>query len=245
MRLRWKISNGKEVIFHLDKLALSTDNNSSEQLLNILLMAIFFFVWLRPLIKDLEKGTVKLFSLGGNQTAVAPRFQSSLYNLLLGKQERNSYKRKPPQKIGLKAALVPISLGPLKHHLAKFKCTCCFLRKHRDTHFLSSPWWTMAQSAVGRVSLVKEPLRFFSCAQRRAVKTLSRSKSASLTSAAPYQLKCKGPQSRCFSREWLYGFGLCFQTPWLIISQPLEMFTLYWQLTQSRGRGALIVPQGP
>lgn len=55
----------------------------------------------------------------------------------------------------------------------------------------------------------------------------------------PYQLRCKGPQSRCFSREWLYGFELCFQTPWLIISQPLEMFTLYWQLTQSGGEGRL------
>lgn len=98
----------------------------------------------------------------------------------------------------------------------------------------------MAQIAMGRVSLAKEPLAILSRARRRADTTLSRSKSASLTSAAPYQLRCKGPQSRCFSREWLYGFELCFQTPWLIISQPLEMFTLYWQLTQSGGRGSYL-----
>lgn len=101
--------------------------------------------------------------------------------------------------------------------------------------------WECGQwpSTVGPASLVKEPLGIFCRARRRADKTLSRSKSASFTSAAPYQLRFKGPQSRCFSREWLYGFELCFQTPWLIISQPLEMFALYWQLAQREVGGLL------
>lgn len=96
-------------------------------------------------------------------------------------------------------------------------------------------------STVGPASLVKGLLGVFCRARRRADKTLSRSKSASFTSAAPYQLRFKGPQSRCFSREWLYGFELCFQTPWLIISQPLvdEMFALYWQLAQREVGGLL------
>lgn len=101
-------------------------------------------------------------------------------------------------------------------------------------------------STVGPAPLVKEPLGIFCRARRRADKTLSRSKSASFTSAAPYQLRFKGPQSRCFSREWLYGFELCFQTPWLIISQPLEMFALYWQLAQREvGGGGSYLTSGP
>lgn len=58
-------STGKEVILLLDELALSSDSNSGEQLLNILSIAIFFSgVRLRPLVWDLGKGTDK-FSLWG------------------------------------------------------------------------------------------------------------------------------------------------------------------------------------
>lgn len=135
---------------------------------------------------------------GGNQTAVAPRFESSLPNLLLGKQECNSYKRKTPQKTGITAALVPGSLGPLKHHLAKFKCTCCFSRTQPDTHVSSGSLRTMAQSAIGRVPLVNEPLGIFSRVRRRADKTFSRSKSASLTSAATLSVKMQGPAIALF-----------------------------------------------
>lgn len=124
-----------------------------------------------------------------------------------------------------------------------------FRARTQTRNFPPGPLRTMEQGGgggggvwggtVGPVSLVKEPLGIFCGARRRADKTLSRSKSASLTCAAPYQGRFKGPQSRCFSREWLYGLELCFQTPWLIISQALEMLALYWQLAQGEVGGLL------
>lgn len=74
---------------------------------------------------------------------MTPKFQTLVPNLPLGKQECNSSRRKTPQKTRITAALVPGSLGLLKHHLAKFKCTCCFSHTYPGTHFPSGPLWTI------------------------------------------------------------------------------------------------------
>lgn len=125
---------------------------------------------------------------------------------------------------------MPGSLIPLKHHLAKFKCTCCFFM-HAPRHALPvQSSRTMDNHRGTNVPSETAALNLLSCTEM--CKTMPHSKSTSFTCAAPYQPRFKEPQSCCFPREWLYGFELCFQTPWLMISTPLEMVTLRWQVTQ-------------
>lgn len=106
-------------------------------------------------------------------------------------------------------------------------------------HVPSGPQRTMAQSAVGRVSLVKEALRIVSRAQRRADKTLSRSTSASLTSAATLSVKMQGPAIALFFK----GMALWL---WIVFSDTLvDYFPTTWDVhivlavNSERGEGRL------